>query len=82
MRTLAYFPQDKIWNVGQMSTKALVRQKGVLIDNKGNFIDQRIKEIKIKISSLGSSKVDKGIKAKLKQELIELLENSKTLIDL
>ena len=47
MRTLAYFPQDKIWNVGQMSTKALVRQKGVLIDNKGNFIGQQVKELKI-----------------------------------
>jgi hypothetical protein len=82
MRTTEYFPQEKIWNIGQMSTKTLVRQKGVLIDSKGNFIGREVKELKMEISSLGSSKMDKGIKAELKQELIELLENSKTLIDL
>lgn len=54
----------------------------VLIDSKGNFIGLRVKELKIKISSLGSSKVDKGRKAELTQDLIELLEDSKTLIDL
>ena len=80
MRTLAYFPQDKIWNIGQMSKMALVRQNGMLIDSKGNFIGRRVKELKMKISSLGSSKVDTGRKAELKQELTELLEDSRPLI--
>ena len=82
IRTLSYFPQDKIWNVGQMSTKVLVRQNGVLIDNKGQPIGQQVIDLKKKISWLGSGKQDKEKKAELKQKLVELLENSRTLIDL
>jgi hypothetical protein len=82
MRTMHYFPQQNVWNVGQMSTKALVRQNGVLIDNKGHFISHEVKELRKQIASLGNNKDDKATKADLKQELNELLENSKTLIDL
>jgi DNA polymerase elongation subunit (family B) len=82
IRTLSYFPQDKIWNVGQMSTKVLVRQKGMLIDNTGQPIGQQVIDLKKKISCLGSGKQDKEKKADLKQKLVELLENSRTLIDL
>ena len=82
IRTLSYFPEDKIWNVGQMSTKALVRQNGVLIDNTGQPIGQQVIDLKKKISCLGSDKQGKEKKAELKQKLVELLENSRTLIEL
>src|SRR6188472_3507695 len=82
MKTLQYFPQQKVWNVGQMSTKALVRQNGMLIDINGKFIGQEVKHLRKEIASLGNGKGDKEVKAELKQELDKLLENSKTLIDL
>jgi hypothetical protein len=82
MRTLHYFPHEKVWNIGQMSTKALVRQNGILIDNRGHSIGQEVKELRRQIAALGNNKSDKEERANLKQQLNELLENSKTLIDL
>ncbi len=60
----------------------LVRQNGVLIDNTGQTIGQQVIDLKKKISCLGSGKQGKEKKAELKQNLVELLENSRTLIDL
>jgi hypothetical protein len=54
----------------------------MLIDNQGNFIGRQVKDLRKEIASLGDNKGDKAEKAELKQELNELLENSKTLIDL
>jgi hypothetical protein len=82
MEILQYFPQDRVWNIGQMSTKVLVRQKGTLIDSYGNPIAQRVSYIRRQIASLGNSKEDRAQKAEAKERLNELLENSKTLIDL
>jgi hypothetical protein len=82
MEILQYFPQDRVWNIGQMSTKVLVRQKGILIDSYGNPIAQRVSYIRRQIASLGNSKEDREQKAEAKERLRELLENSKTLIDL
>ncbi|MBN2260472.1 MAG: hypothetical protein JW702_07995 [Clostridiales bacterium] len=39
IETLAYFPQEDIWYLSGMSPKALVHQKGVLLDKDGEVID-------------------------------------------
>ena len=57
-------------------------ERGVLIDNTGQPIGQQVIDLKKKISCLGSDKQGKEKKAELKQKLVELLENSRTLIEL
>lgn len=50
IETLAYFPQDDIWYLSGMSPKALVHQKGVLLDKDGVEIDFNDKPVKPKKS--------------------------------
>ncbi len=66
MEILQYFPQDRVWNIGQMSTKVLVRQKGILIDSYDNPIAQRVCYIRRHIASLGNSKEDRAQKAEVR----------------
>jgi hypothetical protein len=43
--TMKFFPKKDVYKVGSMSTKVLVRQKGILINKNGEPIDQKIKEL-------------------------------------
>jgi hypothetical protein len=45
-KVLQYFPEDDVWSIGNMSDKALIRQKGILINSKGESIEKRIDELK------------------------------------
>lgn len=83
IQTIGYFPKDQVWSIGKMSPKTLIRMKGELIDGRTNQpISGDVKRLRREISLLSSSKTDKQKKIPLSDELDELLENSKTVIDL
>ena len=93
VESLKYFPDEDILYIGQMSTKVLVRQKGILIDKiDGTPIEDKIEELNKKIRELTkqrNSSFDKTIKAEIndeiegiEEEIKNLYQNSKTLIDL
>ena len=65
-----------------MSTKVLVRQKGILVDPNGNPIREQVNDLKRRIRLLGSAKKNAEEKQALIDELDELLETAKTEIDL
>jgi hypothetical protein len=76
---MKFFPKKDVWIIGSMSPKVIVRQKGKLVDGTTNQpLDARIREIKKQISS------SKNIETKddLKEQLQQLLEDAKILIDL
>ena len=65
-----------------MSTKVLVRQKGILVGPDGKPIREQVNELQERIRALGSAKKDAPEKQALIEELDELVENAKKEIDL
>ena len=65
-----------------MSAKVLVRQKGILIDKDGNPIDQKIKDLTKRRNLLEDKKENKEEKFNILEEIQDLFEDAKTLIDL
>jgi hypothetical protein len=51
MKVVQYFPNEDVWNIGGMSTMALVRQKGITINSKGESIEEKIEELKREIQN-------------------------------
>jgi hypothetical protein len=49
MKVMQYFPKEDVWLIGQMSNKALVRQKGILINSKGESIQEQIDKLRIEL---------------------------------
>jgi hypothetical protein len=78
IETLRFFPKEDVWIIGSMSTKLLVRQKGVLVDENNEPIKPKIMELKKQINNTD----DGDEKERLKNRLQELFENARTLIDL
>ena len=81
-RALKPFPEEDVWNIGNMSTKVLVRQKGILVGPDGKPIREQVNELKKRLRALGSAKKDAEEKQALIDELEELIETAKTEIDL
>jgi hypothetical protein len=81
-RALKPFPEEDVWNIGNMSTKVLVRQKGILVGTDGKPIREQVSELKKRLRGLGSAKKDAEEKQALIDELEELIETAKTEIDL
>ena len=81
-RALKLFPQEDVWNIGNMSTKVLVRQKGILVGPDGNPIQKEVNELRKQIRDLGGAKKNAVEKQALIETLDELVENAKTEIDL
>ena len=79
---MKFFPREDVYKVGSMSTKVLVRQKGILIDKNGEPIDQKIKELRKRRNLLDDKKENKEEKYEILEEMTELFEDAKTLIDL
>ena len=77
MEVTKCFPKEDVLNIGAMSTKALVRQRGIPVDDNNQPIEAKIKELKKK--QMNSKK---GRKKELRNELLSLKQNSKTLIEL
>jgi hypothetical protein len=82
VETLGIFPQKDIWYIGGMSPMVLVRQKGIIVDKNNQPIGNEVKRIKKEMFLLGNGKADKQKMFELKEELSNLLEDSKRLIDL
>ena len=76
---IKFFPKQDILKVGSMSTKALIRQKGMLVDSNNQPIEERLKHLR-KQKELSTK--DKQEKERIDDQIKELYENSKTLIDL
>jgi hypothetical protein len=78
VETLKSFPKENVWLIGSMSTKLLVRQKGELVDQNNQPLKPQIKELKKQIEEIeDQSKIES-----LKEQLQELYENARSLIDL
>jgi hypothetical protein len=78
IETLKFFPKEDVWLIGSMSTKLLVRQKGILVDENNEPIKPAVVELKKQINDTD----DEDEKERLKNRLQELFENARTLIDL
>jgi hypothetical protein len=78
IETLKLFPKEDVWLIGSMSTKLLVRQKGVLVDENNEPIKLAVKELKEQIKNTNIREE----KEKANNRLQELYENARTLIDL
>ena len=79
---MKFFPKTDVYKVGSMSAKVLVRQKGILIDKDGNPIDQKIKDLTKRRNLLEDKKENKEEKFNILEEIQDLFEDAKTLIDL
>ena len=45
IEALKFVPNEDVWKIGQMSTKVLVRQKGILVNRNGMPLKPALKEI-------------------------------------
>lgn len=78
-QTIKLLPRQDVWMLGSMSSKVLIRDKGVLVDNDNNQpIKDKIQEITNKIKH----EKDDQKKQELEEDRNALYENSKVLIDL
>ena len=76
---IKYFPPKDVWKIGSMSPKVIIRQSGVLVDgNTLEPIEGVIRQLKREINQ---SK-DENQKEGLRDELRNMIDNSKCLIDL
>jgi hypothetical protein len=74
------FPKEDIWLIGSIS-KALIRQNGALVGSNNEPLDERIRELKVKIKECDR---DDNLNQKiyLKSELSKLYQTGKWLTDL
>jgi hypothetical protein len=82
IEVMKFFPTEDIWYIGSMSPKTLIRQNGTIVDKNNQSIDKIVKKLQKDISILGNSITDRIQKAELREQLSNILESSKTLIDL
>jgi hypothetical protein len=87
IETLKFVPNEDVWKIGQMSTKVLVRQKGILVDRDGVPLKPVLKEIDQQIVKLKGTSSNKGKDHheqidQLNERKNQMLEDSRMLIDL
>ena len=78
---IKFFPREDVYKVGSMSAKALVRDKGILVDTRLNPIEDKLKQLKKQVNRLSKKSQEEEKEEKL-EELEELYKDAKTLIDL
>jgi len=72
------FPKEDVISVGRLSPTALIHAVGVMVDENGNDIESRLRELeKIKNVSKNPEEVNYA-----KESIRELLKHSKNLVDL
>lgn len=54
MKVMKYFPKEDVWNIGAMSTKVLVRQKGILINSKGESIQEKVDKLRDELNNVNT----------------------------
>ncbi len=74
------FPKQDVYKIGSMSTKVLIRQKGIILDKDNKPLKPILKELQRKMNTL--KKEQKEEKTTIEEQIKELTEDSKTLIDL
>ncbi len=72
------FPKKDVISVGRMSPTALIHQKGILVDENHNSIEEEIESLEFTLENTD----DPEIRKKAKKDKKQLLRNSKNLIDL
>jgi hypothetical protein len=77
--SIQYFPKQNIWKIGSMTPKVIIRQNGILVDSNNEPLEDRIKELKSKIRQTDN---DSNEKEDLKQQLNQIYNEAKVLIDL
>lgn len=87
IEALKFVPNEDVWKIGQMSTKVLVRQKGILVDRDGMPLKPVLKEIEQQIVKLKGTRSNKGKDHneqidQLNERKNQMLEDSRMLIDL
>jgi hypothetical protein len=83
IESIKVFPKEDVWLIGNMSTKMLVRQKGVLVDQNNEPLKPKIKQLKKDIENARKKKnKDKYTQEELKEQLESLFEKARTLIEL
>ena len=55
MKVMQYFPREDVWLIGNMSDKALIRQRGILINSKGESIQKQIDELKDELRNINTA---------------------------
>src|SRR5215211_2255981 len=73
-----FVPKEDIWKIGAMSTKVLVRQKGMLVDRNNEPISHKVRELTASIKTAGNNQENRR---QLQEELEQLLDGAGTLID-
>jgi hypothetical protein len=73
------FPKQDVLTIGSMSTKALIRKKGILVDKYNQPIGGRLKDLRKQKETIKNNPEEKE---KIAEQIKELYEDSKTLIDL
>ena len=74
------FPKQDVLTIGSMSTKALIRKKGKLVDSNNQPIEGKLRNLRKQKEFIKSN--NKEEKEKIEEQIIDLLEDSKTLINL
>jgi hypothetical protein len=79
LETLKPFPKERLWKIGSMSPKVIIRQNGVLVDSNNEPLEPRIRAIKKEMRDENTSEEQKE---ELQEELNQLYDEAKILIDL
>jgi hypothetical protein len=56
-KVIQYFPEKDVWNVGAWSNKVLIRQKGILINSKGQSIQKQVDELREKQRNINTATI-------------------------
>lgn len=77
--SMRYFPDQDVMNIGSMSPKVLIRQKGIIINSDTKqSIENELFELNVKIKT----EKDERKKEELKQLMNDMKKKSKIMIDL
>ncbi|MGD1836988.1 MAG: hypothetical protein ACPKPY_02885 [Nitrososphaeraceae archaeon] len=76
--TIKFFPKEDVYKVGSMSKKVIVREKGILVDKYNQPLEERLSKLRIEKNKTK----DVEEKEKINDQMQELYEDSKSLIDL
>lgn len=79
VKVFELFPPEDVIFVGRLSPSALVHDRGILVNSKSEPIDDKIRELNMKLSD---EKINKVSKEEIRTELQNIWKESKKLIDL
>ena len=75
------FPKEDFISVGRLSPTALIHQQGILVDEFGNSIEDKLKSLDLDIMEASKAGQKERVE-ELKNEMKELFKNAKNMVDL